>query len=375
MQIVFLILALLLLPFKLFADGLKDHMGFSVDFYNDNVGVTILSPMANLTKKLSESWAFAASIRLDGITAASIRNGSGTKVNAAIADAVSGASGRLGFEDLRIAPMLSMSYEGERFGVTFGRYYSEEIDFNSVANFVDLIFNFNDKNTVVTMGGSYAYEGWNPSISRYLPEATKTSTTIKASLMQLISPTAYFQLRYSRTISEGFLASPYHYLETSTFVAFDRYPGSRTSDATAFEYVNQIVDTVALHATYRYYRDDWAMISHTGEMKLFYDLFDTTVVGIKGRYYTQTSAGFVKELSAYSVTDNYIVSDYRLSALGSITAGVSIAYRPESLESRDFLVNVALDYYTTDQNNYILNWYGTSQIQAFYMSVGISYDY
>ncbi len=375
MQVVFLILALILLPFKLFADGLKDRMGFSVDFYNDNVGVTILSPMAQLTKKLSETWGFALSMRLDGITAASIRNGSGTKTNTTIADAVSGASGRLGFEDLRFAPMLSMQYEGENFAASFGRYYSEEIDFNAVANFMDLIFKFNDKNTILTLGSSYAYEGWNPSISRNLPVDTKTTLSYNSSLMQLISPQSYIQGRYSHTQSDGFLASPYHYLETGSFVAFDRYPNTRSSDAFALQYVQQFKETIALHGVYRYYRDDWAMQSHTMEFKLYYDLFDTTTVGIKGRYYTQTKAGFVKSLSAYTLNDSYIVSDYRLSALGSYGVGISMAYRPEKLEEQNFLIDLSLNYYSTDKNNYILNWYGTPSIEAFYMSVGVSYDY
>jgi len=374
-QIARILLLIFLVPLKILASSLTDRINISADFYADNVGVYIISPMVNLTKTLSEHWAMVTSFRIDAITAASIRNGSGDAYDSVISDALTGASGRAGFEDVRLAPTLGMIYEGRSTEVSFGRYMSNEIDYDVASNYFNVKQSFNDANTVVTLGGVYSYEGWNPTISRNLPVSTKTSRTYSFSLTQLLTPKSYFQFRYSSTEAEGFLASPYHYLDRETFVRFDAYPNLRDSKAWAFLYVQQFWESVAIHGQYRYAWDDWDMTSHTVDGKLFYDLFERVTVGLKGRYYTQTQANFVQAPTDYLETDTYIASDYRLSALGTLTYGLSVSYKPESLEDENFLLNVSFNYFQTDKNNFIEWWYGTPQIKAFYMSLGIGYDF
>jgi hypothetical protein len=357
------------------SSSLADRIGTSMDFYADNVGVYIIAPVVNISKKLSDHWGFITSLRVDAITSASMRNGSGTGYNSVQSDALSSASGRAGFDDLRVAPTLGMVYENDSSELSFGRYMSNEVDYDVNSNYIDYKQGFDADNTVLTFGYSSSYEGWNPTIPYDLEVSTKEVEKFTFSLTQLMSPKSYFQIRYSVDSNEGLLSSPYHFIETTSEILPESYPTVRNGTAYALMYVQQFGEEVSIHTTYRKASDDWEMQSETFEGKLFYNIFERVLLGIKGRYYTQTAAYFVKPLDEYSSTDQYIVSDYRLSALGTLTAGFSVSYKPESLEDNNFLLNVAFNYYQTDKNNYIENWYGTPQIQAFYMSVGIGYDY
>jgi len=357
------------------ASSLNDRIGMSIDFYSDNVGVYIVSPVYKISKKFSKHWAGVTSFRIDAITAASIRNGSGQGYDAVTADALTGASGRAGFEDVRVAPTLGMIYENENFEMDFGRYISNEIDYDVSSNYINAKYAMNAANTIISIGAVSSYEGWNPSTSRDLSVSTKESNQVNASLTQLFTAKSYLQFRYSEVVADGYLSSPYHYLNGGTFIRYEAYPSHRESTAWAFLYVQQLGETVAFHGSYRYGSDSWQMESETVEAKLFYDLFDNVMVGIKGRVYTQTAADFVKKIDDYTQTDTYIATDYRLSALGTTTLGFSVSYKPESLEDKNFVFNSSFNYFQTDKNNYIDYWYGTPQISAFYMTFGIGYDY
>ncbi len=375
MQVVLLLLAVVLFPFRLIADALEESFSVSYDYYSDNVDVQVYSPAFDFRKRLSEYWGMGVSLRLDAISAASIRNGSGRYEDSVVIDAVSGASDRLGFDDFRAAPTLSFVYEKGDFVGSFGAYYSNEIDYNVYSGFMDLTYAFNDANTVLSVGGVYSYEVWTPSTNRYLPTDDKTLYSFSASITQLINPKAYVQLRAEYVDQSGLLSSPYHYLLQDGFAQYDRYPDRRRSFPIAFQYVQQLGDITALNADYRFYSDTWEMTSHTGEVKLMVDLGENITVGVRERLYGQSEVGFIKPLKDVSIDDRYIVSNYKYSALFSSTTGASILWRPSYFEDENVVINLSANYYTTDENAYILAWYGTTKIQAFYTTFGFNYEY
>ena len=363
-------------PIKMVAGSLKDQIAVSYAFYSDNVGVDIFSPAISLQKLLSEHWALNASFAIDAMTAASIRNGNGKVKDGVIVDAVSGASGRYGFDDFRVAPTVSLSYENGDFGANFGSYYSSEIDFDTIAGFGSLNYGFNDANTIVSIGGSYETAKWSPTTNRVLyPSDEKTQVQYNASIMQLINPEHYIQIRYSYIKQEGYLASPYKYLVNDTIAQFDRYPGMRTSYATALQYVGKVSENMSMHLEYRYYADDWDLSSHTVQGQLFYDLMDNLMVGVRARGYVQSKTSFTKKLNDYQVDDAYIVSDYRLTDFASQDVGLSLEYRPGFIDDENLAIALSYDIYQTDKNAYIENWYGESQIKARYGTVSIRYDF
>lgn len=354
---------------------IKDQVYMSYDQYSDNVGVEVYSPLLGIKQRLGEHFGIDFNVRADAISAASIRQGNGKYKDQVIVDAVSGASGRLGFDDFRVAPTVSLQYENDSTAFSVGGYYSNEIDFDAASVFFNLTQSFNNANTTFSLGGSYANEVWTPTINRELDRNDKVSYDISASLTQLLTPERYFQIRFSYINQNGFLASPYHYLINDTFARYDNYPEKRQSYAAAFQWVEQFGEDFSAHGIYRFYSDSWEISSHTAEAKLYWEMFYNFTFGLRGRYYNQSKAGFTKKFYEYEKDDYYIVSDYRLSAFNSFTYGASIFYKPEFLEDSDGYISFTYDQYVTDDNNYIQNWYGKSSIEAQYFSIGFGYDF
>jgi len=375
LKYLFIILAVIASPFKLMAETIKDSVTFSYSYYSDNVGVEVLSPLIGLQQRLSEKWGLNASIQVDAISAASMRRGSGNVTDTVIMDAVSGASGRGGYDDLRVAPTVSFVYEDDDFLFTFGSYYSNEVDYETIAGFMELSNGFNDANTIITLGGSYETAKWSPIMNRALVDDSKTQRQLNASVMQLINDSAYVQVRGSYIVQDGFLASPYHYLIADGFAQFDRYPDARNSTAVAIQYVGSHFEDTSLHLNYRYYKDDWEIRSHTLEANFYYDMMDNLTLGARGRYYTQDGAEFAKPIGEYSVNDDYIVSDYKYTSFDTVTMGLSCHYKPGFFEDEALGLQLSYDYYSTDDNSYIKNWYGKSSIEADMVTFALTYDF
>ncbi|MDF1880406.1 DUF3570 domain-containing protein [Sulfurimonas sp. MAG313] len=372
-----ILLAMVSAPIKLMAETIKDQIVMSYSYYSDNVGLNTYSPFISLQKRLGEHWGMTASFEVDAVSAASIRNGNGRNIkDGVIVDAVSGASDRVGFDDLRTAPTISFMYSNGDFLMDFGSYYSTEIDYDVIAGFGSIGYGFNDANTIITLGGSYEQAQWSPSTNRKLfPSGEKSQKQFNASIMQLINPESYLQIRFSYILQEGFLASPYHYLVNDTTAQFDRYPGERTSYATAFQYVSQLGEDFSTHLEYRFYADNWDVQSHTVQAQLFYNIMDNLLFGVRARGYSQSKASFTKGLNDYRTDDKYIVSDYRLSALATTGAGLSLSYKPGFFNDDSVSFDFSYDVFSTDDNAYIENWYDETSLKANMFTFALSYDF
>ena len=76
----------------------------------------------------------------------------------------------------------------------------------------------------------------------------------------------------------------------------------------------------------------------------------------------------------YQYDDAYIVSDYRLTDFASQDIGVSLEYKPGYFDDK-LGIAITYDMFQTDQNAYIENWYGETQVKAEYGTIAISYDF
>lgn len=367
------LIAFVSLPIKALAEAIQDKVTMSYSYYSDNVDVEVLSPFIGLQKRLSEHWGLNASFQVDAISAASMRRGSGDVVDGVIVDAVSGASGRWGYDDVRVAPTVSFIYENEDYSWTFGSYYSNEVDYETVAGFTEVTSAFNDANTILSLGGSYEQAEWDTVTNRQLPTDKKTQRQVNASIMQLINAESYIQVRASYIYLDGFLANPYHYSINAG--QFDRYPDERNAYAVALQYVTLLTEDTSMHLNYRYYKDDWEIKSHTAEAQFYYDVKENLTLGLRGRYYSQDAAEFVTGVGNDSASDEYIVSDYKFSEFESYTIGASLHYVPDFWENEGLGIQLSYDRYSTDNNEYIQAWYGASKIEADMMSFSLTYDF
>jgi len=375
MQVIksFFIGLMLMIPFlKTYASELKDSASFGFDTYADNNDVEVYSPTFELFKTVSKNWLIGIKLRVDAITAASIRLGGSPAL--AKPDAQATASKRSGFDDVRYAPTLFTTYDDGENSATAGGYYSTEEDYVGKAFFANYTRQLNQGNTVLGIGFSQSGDTWSPINNRTLPRDNRDERKIDLSINQLLSPTASVQFVYSHMYSQGFLSSPYLYLiQNGEFIGFETYPDHRTGDAFAIKGLKYIDDANSINFGYRYYTDDWGIDSHTLHAEWLHDINDNWTIGARVRYYTQTGSDFSKEIGTFTSSDPYIAVDYRMSDFDSYDFGIPVIYKP-SLES-PYTFSFSIDYYQTSDNAYIQHWFGERNIKAIYTTLRIDYDF
>ncbi len=367
--IFFALISLLLLPIQSVASSLKDTISIGFDTYNDTGDVQVYSPTLSLLKKASQHWMLGVKMRIDAISAASIKNGA----NGGQVDIVTGASRKEGqlYDDIRYAPTLSMTYSDGDNTLSFGGYYSSEQDYDGKSLFCNYTRQLNQENTTLNIGVSQSFDRWHPVFDRALPRSNRNETKIDLSINQLITPKFSLQLVNSYMYSQGFLSSPYHYISQNNLARFENYPAQRTGDAISLKGVALMNKDNALNFSYRYYIDDWNIRSHTFNVEELHDVTRDFTSGLRLRYYTQTKSNFVKEIGTYNANDKYFAVDYRMSAFDSIDVGLPFIYHPNRTDK----LTASIDYYQTTNNNYIKRWYGVNNLKAVYTTLTYTFGY
>ncbi len=358
---------LVCMPLLAQASALKDSIGAGFSAYADNGQVQVYSPTFEFFKRLGAFWMFGVKVRADGISAASIRNGS----NITRVDAVTGASSRALFDDQRIAVTLLATHEKGENLLTFGAYYSAEKDYQGRALFINYIRQLNEENTAVGIGLSQSYDQWLPVFKLALPDDTRAESKIDFSLNQLITPKYSIQGVYSFFYAQGMLSSPYHFILQNDIAKFEAYPVSRMGHAFALKGVYLWRDDISSSFSYRYYFDDWNIVAHTVQVELLKDINDDMTSGLRLRYYTQSDAFFAKPIGTYTLLDHYYAVDYRMDAFDAIMIGVPFIYHV----SDEHKLTASIDYYHTGQSDYIQNWYGVPNLDAVFMTLNYDFEY
>ncbi|WDT74973.1 MAG: DUF3570 domain-containing protein [Candidatus Manganitrophus sp.] len=384
MQVIVLLFILLfeaVLPFSgAIAATLKDSLSTSLNVYTDNADITVVNPNVSVFKTLSTHFMIGVKGAIDAVSAASIRTGGKPFVT----DAVTGASKKAGgFDDIRYSPTLMGIYDdGDNDALTFGGYYSTENDYVGKAFFFNYVRQLNRQNTAIGVGASQSFDRWDPMIDRALPTDERKERRIDLSVSQLITPTLTFQLIYTALFSEGFLASPYHFLEQESFAVFERLPDARSGNAFALKMVKLLNELTSMNLAYRYYTDDWGIRSHTTNVELYRDLTERFTLGTRYRYYIQNNAEFVKPPGATTPQDPFIAVDYRYTAFNANTVGLGFIYRPGPVRALAKLIDLdkmkfkaSADYYWTSKNDAIKAWYDQDRLRATFITVSLDYEF
>lgn len=98
----------------------------------------------------------------------------------------------------------------------------------------------------------------------------------------------------------------------------------------------------ALHADYRYYRDDWDIDAHTVELSWHQPLPGGLLLTPHARYYSQSAAEFFAPYFLAPRADGYYSSDYRLSAFGALASGLTLSKRV----NKALTFEAGAEYYT-----------------------------
>jgi len=211
--------------------------------------------------------------------------------------------------------------------------------------------------------------------AKFLSDGEKITTDIIAGITHVINRRTVAQLNLAYSISNGYLTDPYKVfsvVDENSDIAFDSFyegrPANRrrTSITAHLNHQTYPANNV-LHATYRYYTDDWDVNSHTLIFGQRFK-FNTTYFEPKIRLYRQTKAFFYQNEFFADVENNpdapnipntfpqYLSADYRLDAISSVTPEIQfgseigtddhlrarIGYMYQKFDASEFSTNKAI---------------------------------
>jgi len=257
-------------------------------------------------------------------------------------DAISGASpkyhtsGITPMVDTRNAYTASVTRYFSQDSFTAGMSYSKEHDYLSRNYSLQNSLSTADQNTTLITGVSYSADEIMPN-SIFLRELKhKRSLDLVIGLTQVVSQTDLAQVTLRHSSGRGYFADQYK--------LYDLRPDERRADTLLLRWNHYFTgNDSTLHASYRYYQDNFGIKAHTLEFEYVYNLPDNWQLSPVLRYYTQTRADFYFDPVAndpyadadtvgapISVVYNRYLDgvpasmDQRLSAFGALTYGIKL---------------------------------------------------
>ncbi len=230
-------------------------------------------------------------------------------------------SGASGIQDRRAELAIGSRYYLENGSIGGNIGYSEEDDYRATYGSFSGERHYNNDLTTVSIGMSYSADDIFPvdaEIFGRVVSESKTSTSAVVNVSQIINQVSTAQVALSVTQQTGFLTDPYKLRDTR--------PDEKTQIAASASYRRYIRSAdAAWHVNYRYYDDDFGVSSQTIDMSWHQNLGSSFLVIPSLRYYSQSAANFFTNVDDFLRPETeFQSSDYRLSAFGAVSGGLSL---------------------------------------------------
>lgn len=278
-------------------------------------------------------------------------------------------SGASGISDRRSELSVGSRYYLENGSLAGNIGYSEENDYRAVYFGLNGERHYNRDLTTVSAGLSYSSDEIFPTdaaLFNRVSEEDKQSASLFVSVSQIINQVSSFQTAISFTEQSGFLSDPYKLR--------DIRPEDKTQIAWSNSYRRFFVlANAALHLNYRYYHDDFGISSHTGEVSWHQNFGDRFQIVPQLRYYSQAAADFFTNVDDFlNPTSEYQSSDYRLSAFGAISGGISAIWA-----TRTWKTTLTVERYLADDkySAYDVTQPSTALVRYNRISLGVDFSF
>jgi hypothetical protein len=299
----------------------ENQLDYRFEYYNeDNDRMTIDTHSVYFEQKLSDAVTAKGELVYDSISGATP---TGTVLP-------SGKIVLTKLEDTRRAGNLELDWKLGRQTITPGFAYSKESDYSSGGISLGDAIEFNEKNTILQLGGSHNFDS--------VREANKTIWKDKAStegiigVSQLLSPKTIFNAAFTLGNDSGYLSDPYRlagYVPTGFPFSIgvpERRPSHRNKEI-VYTSLTQYFDPVnaSLEGSYRFYHDSYGVFSHTVGLTWHQWLGKHLIVEPMFRFSEQSAADFYQTTftGPFSANpDGFHSSDYRLSELYTVDYGL-----------------------------------------------------
>ena len=273
--------------------GRADELVIRGNYYRDR-NTRVIQPEAELSKDFATGTTVGAHYLLDTITSASV---------------AAGVKSDQPFTELR-------NEFGVRLGQRFGRgqltarySYSSESDYWAHTVSLSGTLDLYKKNTQLGLAVAYGHDNvaQRMAATTYTTLGTLDTLHFIGSLSQVLHKTLLFNLSYDLAVSgfgtqnNGFQANPYRTVILGGSPSREKVPFQRVKQSLAagFNWViplgSTLVPYIGFRPSYRFYWDDWTVLSSTPELRIFVPV-GPAEFRVTGRYYTQRAASFWSDL-------------------------------------------------------------------------------
>ncbi len=307
--------------------GAKSFGGGSERYEIDIAQFHLIAPVA-------DSWSVALDVAWEDMSGASPWF-VGESANGDPKVVMSGAS----IEDTRTEVTVATRYYYDRGNAGISYTYSDEDDYQSDAVGLDVSFNSEDGMRTYTAAFSASNDDIDPTQGAVPTNTLGDEKDIRSGFLgvsQIISKNAIVRFGLGYTYRDGYLTDPYKNR--------DSRPDEREEWTFSTGYRRFFEDhDAALHMDYRYFDDDWDVVSHTLDVAWHQNLGDDVALVPFVRYYTQDEAEFFSNIA--DTTQRYYADDYRLSAFGAFTYGMRLRR-----DIGNWSLNLTGERYKTDES-------------------------
>lgn len=334
--------------------------------YGEQSRTGILEPSFRATRLFTNGQSLSAQLGIDAMTGASPTGAMASTqvqtITSPSGNITSIPAGKLPtspFEDLRGALDLEWQVPAGITTSSLSSHFSREKDYQSLGLSGQFSIDLLHRLTTLTVGAGANHDDVFPVIAdstggggeeaeeegeqegeqrtHHGPTQTKRVASALVGLSQVLSRRWMASVTASRTLESGYLTEPYKVVsildDTGNPIGSfpDNRPDSRQrNDVLASSVYHLSRDVV--YASYRYYWDDWAVRSHTYDLKYRHELGDLRFIQPHARYYVQSPADFFR----YGVIHGppppeFATSDLRLGPLHGVTLGATYGFMPAGL--------------------------------------------
>lgn len=195
-------------------------------------------------------------------------------------------------------------------------------------------------------------------------EKGRNSYSMGMGLSQILSQNLQGAIEVDLVHQQGLLSTPFQRVyfrdvEASFIDDFhlandvERMPDRRFKIAVGGRLHWYLGERVTARTFYRYYSDDWGIVSHTANIEVPIKVSDRFTIYPSYRFYNQTAADHFAPYQEHVSTDTYYTSDYDLSKYSANQFGFGVSYTDVFAKAHIWkmgLKSVDLKFYRYDRN-------------------------
>ncbi len=341
----------------------EDYISVQYMGYDEDSGrTTIMAPSIEISKDFGVDYNLKANFIHDAISGASptwydSTSGASVTVNKHTLNPDHIVYDNIDYEEHRNALGATLTSRfASRDELSIGFHYSNEHDYSSFEGSAEYLYYLDSsKNRSLSIGGSYQSNEVIIECSLNTGDCDGSSgASVRSSVnvvsgeigfTQILDKTSLIKASVFYIGEEGYLSNPYmrvvrNYATTPT-ITKESKPDSRSAYGTLLQYTKSFYDVLSMQLSYRFYNDDWKLMSHTANSALYYEYNDALLFGAGFRYYHQSEASFYSDQIDYFTDEQYASSDRRMSQFDAFDYMIMGSYDI----SHDLSINLSLNYY------------------------------